>query len=51
MRHLIDFGDLTRQEWDEMYARASRIMDASRRASHWRSPAQPRQFVGLRPQF
>ena len=28
MRHLIDFGDLTRQEWDEMYARASRIMDA-----------------------
>ncbi len=28
MRHLIDFGDLTRQEWDELYARASRIMDA-----------------------
>lgn len=27
MRHLIDFGDLTRQEWDELYARASKIMD------------------------
>ena len=27
MRHLIDFGDLTRDEWDELYARASRIMD------------------------
>ncbi len=27
MRHLIDFGDLTRQEWDELYAQASRIMD------------------------
>ena len=27
MRHLIDFGDLSRQEWDELYARASRIMD------------------------
>jgi len=27
MRHLIDFGDLTRQEWDELYARASSIMD------------------------
>ena len=28
MRHLIDFGDLTRQEWDELYARADRIIDA-----------------------
>ena len=28
MRHLIDFGDLKRQEWDELYARASRIIDA-----------------------
>ena len=27
MRHLIDFGDLTRQEWDGLYARASQIMD------------------------
>ena len=27
MRHLIDFGDLSRQEWDELYARADRIMD------------------------
>ena len=27
MRHLIDFGDLERREWDELYARASRIMD------------------------
>ena len=27
MRHLIDFGDLTRQEWDELYQRASQIMD------------------------
>ena len=27
MRHLIDFGDLSRQEWDELYARASGIMD------------------------
>mgnify|MGYP000031702755 FL=1 len=27
MRHLIDFGDLKRQEWDELYARASRIID------------------------
>ena len=27
MRHLIDFGDLTRQEWDQLYARASQIMD------------------------
>ena len=27
MRHLIDFGDLSRQEWDELYQRASRIMD------------------------
>ena len=28
MRHLIDFGDLSRQEWDELYRRAGRIMDA-----------------------
>jgi len=26
MRHLIDFGDLTRQEWDELYARADKII-------------------------
>ena len=31
MRHLIDFGDLSRQEWDELYLRASRIMDAPER--------------------
>ena len=28
MRHLIDFGDLPREEWDALYARASQIMDA-----------------------
>ncbi len=28
MRHLIDFGDLPRGEWDALYARASQIMDA-----------------------
>ena len=28
MRHLIDFGDLSRQEWDELYARADKIIDA-----------------------
>lgn len=28
IRHLIDFGDLSRQEWEEIYARAERIMDA-----------------------
>ncbi|MBQ8801727.1 MAG: aspartate carbamoyltransferase [Clostridium sp.] len=27
MRHLIDFGDLTREEWEALYARASQIMD------------------------
>ena len=27
MRHLIDFGDLSREEWDVLYARASEIMD------------------------
>ncbi|MBO5340541.1 MAG: aspartate carbamoyltransferase [Oscillospiraceae bacterium] len=27
MRHLIDFGDLSREEWDTLYARASQIMD------------------------
>ncbi|MCD7757180.1 MAG: aspartate carbamoyltransferase [Clostridiales bacterium] len=26
-RHLIDFGDLTRQEWEELYARCAKIMD------------------------
>ena len=26
-RHLIDFGDLTRAEWEEIYARADRIID------------------------
>ena len=28
MRHLIDFGDVPRQEWDALYQRASQIMDA-----------------------
>ena len=28
MRHLIDFGDLSRGEWDELYARAAQIIDA-----------------------
>ena len=28
MRHLIDFGDLSRQEWDELYARADKIITA-----------------------
>lgn len=28
MRHLIDFGDLSREEWEALYARASQIMDA-----------------------
>ena len=27
MRHLIDFGDLPREEWDALYRRASQIMD------------------------
>ena len=27
MRHLIDFGDMTREEWERLYARASEIMD------------------------
>ena len=27
IRHLIDFGDLTRAEWEEIYARADRIID------------------------
>ncbi len=27
MRHFIDFGDVSRQEWDELYARASAIID------------------------
>lgn len=28
MRHLIDFGDMTRAEWDGLYARCEAIMDA-----------------------
>ena len=28
MRHLIDFGDLTREEWESLYARTSEIIDA-----------------------
>ncbi len=28
MRHLTDFGDMTREEWDTLYERASRIIDA-----------------------
>ena len=35
MRHLIDFGDLSRQEWDELYTRASPIMD------------DPRQYIDV----
>ncbi len=27
MRHLIDFGDVSRQEWDELYTRAAAIID------------------------
>ncbi len=27
MRHLIDFGDMTRQEWDELYRQCSAIID------------------------
>ena len=30
MRHLIDFGDMAREEWDALYARASEIIDAQR---------------------
>lgn len=26
-RHLIDFGDLTRAEWEELYQRCAQIMD------------------------
>ena len=26
-RHLIDFGDLTREQWDELYARCAKIID------------------------
>ncbi len=28
MRHLIDFGDVSREEWDKLYRRAADIMDA-----------------------
>ena len=31
MRHLIDFGDVSREEWDALYARANEIMDAPER--------------------
>ncbi len=31
MRHLIDFGDLSRQEWDALYQRAGQIIDAPER--------------------
>ncbi len=31
MRHLIDFGDLSREEWDRLYARAEQIIDAPER--------------------
>ena len=31
MRHLIDFGDLSREEWDELYERADQIIDAPER--------------------
>jgi len=31
VRHLIDFGDLSRAEWDELYARADKIIDAPER--------------------
>ena len=34
MRHLIDFGDLSRQEWDALYDRASQIMDHPERFIH-----------------
>ena len=27
MRHLIDFGDLSREEWDALYNRANQFMD------------------------
>ena len=30
MRHLIDFGDLPREEWDELYQRASDMIDNPR---------------------
>lgn len=28
MRHLIDFGDLSREEWDTLYQRADQIISA-----------------------
>ena len=28
MRNLIDFGDMSREEWEQLYARASQIIDA-----------------------
>ena len=31
MRHLIDFGDVSREEWEVLYQRASDIMDAPER--------------------
>ena len=27
-RHLIDFGDLSRAEWEDLYQRCAQIMDA-----------------------
>ena len=27
MRNLIDFGDMSREEWEQLYARASQIID------------------------
>jgi len=35
MRHLIDFGDVTREAWDTLYQRASEMMDA------------PEQFIDI----
>ena len=35
MRHLIDFGDLSRQEWDALYQRAGQIID------------EPEQFIDV----
>ena len=28
MRNLIDFGDMSREEWEQLYTRASQIIDA-----------------------
>ena len=42
MRHLIDFGDMTREEWERLYARASEIME---RSEQWRQ-AQEEKYKG-----